>query len=179
MSQNPNTAVVDAALASVSANPADTVALPAAEVLRLRELEKSHADLEMDTSRSFIDRDLADALKGHNLLPGSEAHLVKLWKDDFKARRIDGRWVVEATTGGGVAEVVKSRLESGEFNHFLKAGSTGGANATANRTTATVTTADPDAIVQARRQRIVDEMGLAAAGGPDVYGGIGGFGGRR
>jgi hypothetical protein len=119
---------VNAALDAAN-KQADTVSLPASEVIRLRALEQSHSGLERDTASSFVERDLGSALKGANLVPGASDQLLKLWKDDFVSRRVDGRWIVEAKSGGNVEEVVRARLASGEYAHFIPAGSArGGAN---------------------------------------------------
>jgi hypothetical protein len=118
---------IDAAAALEAANQkADTVAVPMAELARLRALDQVHTGLERDTAASFIERDLGSALKDASLIPGVSDQLLKLWKDDFVSRRVDGKWVVEAKTGGSVAEVVKARLSSGEYSHFIPASSRGG-----------------------------------------------------
>jgi hypothetical protein len=96
---------------------------------RENKLLKARGDyeaLERDTARSFVEGQLAVALSLPNLVDKAPGQLMKLFRDEFKATREDGRWVVRSLDGRTPDEFIGAELEKPEYSHFKKAGHQGG-----------------------------------------------------
>lgn len=104
---------------------------------RLAEREAQAREQDRQARQAELRRALAVSLAGADLVSAAAAtQLVDLWAGDFEAVDVPGGGIVVRDRQGlrAPADVVKERLESKDWHHFVKSnnrGGTGGAGGTA------------------------------------------------
>jgi hypothetical protein len=93
----------------------------------LDDTRKRLADTEARSKRSILDRELALAIAGGNVLDDWPPHLMRLWRDKFEVQPDGEGWKVTTLDGKSPAEFVKAELAKPEFSPLVRADGRGGA----------------------------------------------------
>lgn len=88
--------------------------------------EKARA-AEAKFRQTVLERELAAALAGQKIRPGTADQLMRLWRDDFEVIDSGGRYEVRSKDMKTPAQVAAERLASPEWDHFVLAEHRGGA----------------------------------------------------
>jgi hypothetical protein len=76
--------------------------------------------IEQRIRKTTLDRDLAQALSGHNLVPGGAQQLSALWERELTTVEDGDVYATRSNDGKTVAEFVASRLAQPEYAHFTR-----------------------------------------------------------
>lgn len=90
--------------------------------------EEKARQAEAKFRQTVLERELAAALAGQKIRPGTADQLMKLWRDDFEVIDANGRYEVRSKDLKTPAQVAAERLASPEWDHFVPAEHRGGAN---------------------------------------------------
>src|SRR5205823_1195055 len=118
----------------------DLVTIPRSELLALRASRERQEELACEASdrarkasdwerackEAIRDRELATALAGRPLVPGSASQLIQLWRDDFDVIEVAGELRAVSRDGRPVMKAVIDRLSEPEYAHFSPPTSRGG-----------------------------------------------------
>jgi hypothetical protein len=93
----------------------------------LDDARRQLAETEARSKRSILDRELALAIAGGNVLDDWPPHLMRLWRDRFTVEPDGDSWTVRTLDGKSPAEFVKAQLALPEFSPLVRADGRGGA----------------------------------------------------
>lgn len=77
--------------------------------------------VEHRAKKYTLERDLSQALAGHNLVPGGAQQLAALWANELNVIEDGEAYATRSGDGKSVADFVAARLAQQEYSHFIRA----------------------------------------------------------
>lgn len=95
----------------------------------VQERESRLSNLERTFRATLLEKEVTTALASFPLVPGAAKQLTTLLRPEFEVIEAGGQFRVQTRTLESVSEFLKSRLNSSEYEHFLKPSGTAGTGA--------------------------------------------------